>query len=222
MIELVECSTVGVFGPVASGKTFLLKQWLSRMDRVVVYDATGEMFEDETFTTIWSSPKQLLETIERSPFAFRVAYQPGGDITEDFSWTLKILWQFDAPRWLAIDECHLVMANNSIESDVEMMLRFSRHAKLGLVGMSQRIADVHKLFTSACRKVVLFWTAEARDLDAINSRWGNQVSETVAALRPLIYSDSTQTVEQIPQCVVLQKGDKPKVYDFQTETLSEI
>lgn len=222
MIELVECSTVGVFGPVCSGKTFLFKKWLERMDRVVAYDATGELFDDPSMITIWSSPKQLLETIEHSPYAFRIAYQPGGDISEDFNWTLKILWQYDAPRWLAIDECHLVMANNSIDNNVEMMLRFSRHAKLGLIGMSQRIADVHKLFTSACRKVVLFWTAEARDLDAINSRWGSEVSETVASLRPLIYEDSTQTCKQIPQCVVLQKGEKPKVYDFTTDQLSEL
>lgn len=215
MIELVPCSTVGVFGPVASGKTFLLKEWLKEQPRVVVYDATGEFFNDPTFIPVWSSPRQLLEAIEASPYYFRIAYQPGRNIQNDFEWTLKILWQYDCVRLLAIDECHLVFPNNAIEDGPEMLLRFARHAKLGLVGLSQRIADVHKLFTSACRTTVLFWTAEARDLDAINSRWGSEVAERVSTLRPLIYDDARQIVSQVPQCAVLQKGAAPRIYDFQ-------
>lgn len=215
MIELVPCTTVGVFGPVASGKTHLFKQWLTTQERVVAFDSTGEILTEPGFSQIWASPKQLLDTIEQSPYYFRVAYVPGPDIETDFTWCLKVLWQFDAPKLLAVDEFHLVCPNNAINENVEMMLRFSRHAQIGLIGMSQRIADVHKLFTSACRMTVLFWTQEARDLDAIADRWGKVTAEKVVALRPLIYDDSTQTVSQIPQCLVIRKGlQGQRIYDF--------
>lgn len=215
MIELVQCTTTGVFGPVASGKTYLFQKWLETQNRFVGFDATGELLEIPGIAPIWHSPKQLMQAIEASPYYFRLAYVPGRNIVEDFNWCLRVLWQFDAPKLMAVDEFHLVCPNQAgLDEDMETMLRFSRHAKLGIIGMSQRIADVHKLFTSACRLTILFWTQEARDLDAIRDRWGTKVSLAVQNLRPLIYDDVSQTTKQIPQCVVCRKGAGFKIFDF--------
>ena len=218
MIELVPCTTVGVFGPVASGKTFLFKKWLEKENRVVAFDATGELLAEPGFVEIWASPKKLLAAIEESPYYFKVAYVPGTPLIDDFNWVLKILWSFDAQKLLAVDEFHLVCPNNAIDKDMETLLRFSRHAKLGIIGMSQRIADVHKLFTSACRLTILFLTTEARDLDAIRDRWGDEVKDAVCRLRPLIYDDAMKETRQIPQCVVCRKGAGFQIYDFQTDS----
>lgn len=218
MIELVPCTTIGVFGPVASGKTFLFKKWLERENRVVAFDSTGELLSEPGFQQVWASPKQLFNMLKASPYYFRIAYVPGKPIVGDFNWCLKILWQLDSPKLLAVDEFHMVCPNNAIDEDMETLLRFSRHAKLGIIGMSQRIADVHKLFTSACRLTILFYTQEARDLDAIRDRWGSRVEAAVKNLRPLIYDDATQTTRQIPQCVVCRKGSGFQVYDFQTDS----
>jgi hypothetical protein len=217
MIDLVPCTTVGVFGPVCSGKSYLLSRWLENESRFVAFDATGELLEKGGYTEVWASPKKLLQIIEASPHYYRIVYVPGKDLEEDFSWCLRVIWQFSSPKLLAVDEFHLVCPVDSINDDVEMLLRFSRHAKIGLVGMSQRIADVSKLFTSACRMVVLFWTTEARDLLAIRDRWGSEVSEQVANLRPLIFDDATKTTKQVPQCMVLVKGSRPRIYDFQQQ-----
>lgn len=218
MIELIPCTTVGVFGPVASGKTFLFKQWLRGQNRVVVFDATGEFITEPGFQQVWSSPRQLDGIIEASPYYFKVAYIPGGDVLEDFTWVRKILWSYDADKLLAVDEFHLVCPVNAIDKGMETLLRFSRHAKLGIVGLSQRIADVHKLFTSSCRLVILFYTQEARDLIAIRDRWGADAEEAVRNLRPLIYDDNTKVTHQIPQCVVCRKGAGFQIYDFQTNS----
>lgn len=218
MIDLVPCTTIGVFGPVASGKTFLFKKWLQRENRVVAFDSTGELLTEPGFKTVWASPKELMQLIEVSPYYFKIAYVPGRNIVEDFNWCLRVLWQFDSAKLLAVDEFHMVCPNNAIDDNMETLLRFSRHAKLGIIGMSQRIADVHKLFTSACRLTILFYTQEARDLIAIRDRWGSKVEEAVSNLRPLIYDDATQTTKQIPQCVVCRKGAGFQVYDFQTDT----
>jgi len=60
---------VGVFGPVASGKTFLLKQWVQSLNRVVILDSRGEFSEYVSFQTIWTSPRKLLETVQRRNLA---------------------------------------------------------------------------------------------------------------------------------------------------------
>lgn len=218
MIDLVPCTTVGVFGPVASGKTFLFRKWLQKENRVVAFDATGELLTEPGLVSVWASPRELYARINASPYYFQIAYVPGRDLQEDFNWCLRILWQFDSPKLLAVDEFHLVCPNNAIDDDMETLLRFSRHAKLGIVGMSQRIADVHKLFTSACRLTILFYTQEARDLDAIRDRWGSEVQAAVMRLRPLIYDDATKITQQVPQCVVCRKGAGFQIYDFATDT----
>ena len=206
---------VGVFGPVASGKTFLVRQWMENLDRVVAFDSVGEMSE-ATDQTIVDNPRLLWDTLRVSPWYFRVTYVPGSDLDYNFSCVRNILWWIPSDKWLIVDEFHFICPVNAIEQPMNDTLRLARKVKLGLVGVSQRIADVHKLFTSSCRMVVLFWTQEARDLDAISQRWGNDVAERVRNLRPLIYNDVTQEVQQTPQCLVIRKGEigEPKTYDL--------
>ena len=218
MIDLPPCQIVAVFGPVASGKTYLLKQWLKTQSRVVAFDSTGEMTREPDFQECFASPRKLFDMIQTSPYYFRVAYTPGTDVRTDFSWCVKAMWQFDAVKLLAVDECHLVFPNNAIGDDTEMLLRFARHAKLGLICMSQRIADVHKLLTSSARTTVLFRIRDARDYDAISDRWGRDVAEHVRNLRPLIHDDSTGITKQVPQAVVITQTEGARVYDFATES----
>jgi hypothetical protein len=218
-LKLPQGKIVGVFGPVASGKTYLIEQWLKDSNRFVRFDSTGEAVEDTSVTQVWASPKKLLLRLQESPYYFRIAYQPGADLQTDFHWVLKALWVQNSDKLLVVDEFHLVYPNNSGNQDAEYMLRFGRHCKLAFVGVSQRIADVHKLFTSSCRMTVIFWTQEARDLDAIKDRWGSKVANMVANLRPLIYDDVNAVTSQVPQCVVYEKGGfGARIFDFQTDS----
>lgn len=218
-LKLPRGKIVGVFGPVASGKTYLLEQWLQNENRFVRFDSTGESAEDTRVTQVWASPRELYNVIKTSPWYFRVSYQPGPDLQEDYKWVLNTLWVQDCDKLLVCDEFHLICPNNAGTPDTEMMLRFARHDKLGFVGVSQRIADVHKLFTSSCRMSVLFWTQEARDLDAIKDRWGDKVAKMVANLRPLVYDDISKVTSQVPQCVVYEKGGQgARIFDFQTDS----
>lgn len=214
MLLLPECKMTFVCGPVASGKTHLIKQWLATDNRHVIFDGSGEFLDDEAREQIWANPRALYERVKANPYFYRLVYQPGIDREDDFAWVLKALWWIEHPKLLVCDEFHEICPVEYKSAEVEMMLRFARHDKLGFVGASQRIADVNKLYTSACRMVVLFHTQEARDLDAIESRW--RCAGMVESLRPLLHDDVSGVTQQIPQCVVVEKGRKPYVYDFQT------
>jgi len=203
-----------VCGPVASGKTHLLKRWVATDNRHVIFDSTGE-YEDANHEEIWANPRKLYERIKNNPYYFRLVYVPGRDRTLDFSFVLDSLWWRDTPKLLVCDEVADICPVSSLDDDIERILRFARKDKMGFLTASQRIADVHKLFTGGCRMVVLFQTHESRDLMAIEDRWG--CADMVRDLRPLLYEDSTQTTKQVPQCVVCEKGQAPYVYDFATE-----
>jgi hypothetical protein len=214
MIPLGQCEITGIFGPMASGKTYLISQWLKNQNRYVRFDATGETCEDAGVEHVWQSPAALHERLKANPYYFRIAYHPGPELEEDFNWCLKVLWRQDVYKLMVVDEFHEVCPVSETPKYVRTMLRYARHAHMGVIGASQRLADVHKLFTAGCRLVILYWTQEARDLDAVQDRWGRECADAVANLRPLIYNDQTKVTKQIPQCVVIPRGEKFKVFDF--------
>jgi hypothetical protein len=218
MLALPDCKMTFVCGPVASGKTHLIKQWVATNNRHVIFDGSGEFLEERDVEQIWANPKALHERLKQNPYYYRIVYQPGIDREGDFAWVLKAMWWIDQPKLLVCDEFHEICPVDRKSPDVEMMLRFARHDKLGFVGASQRIADVNRLYTSACRMIVLFYTQEARDLEAIEQRW--RCRAMVEGLRPLLHDDVTGETKQIPQCVVIEKGKRPYVYDFKTQAVA--
>lgn len=215
---LPDCKLTFVCGPVASGKTHLIRTWLKNDNRHVLFDGSGEFFDDPSREQIIANPRALYERVKSNPYFYRIVYQPGIDREDDFKWVLKAMWWIDQPKLLVCDEFHEICPVEYKSAEVEMMLRFARHDKLGFLGASQRLADVHKLYTSACRMVVLFQTNELRDLDAAEGRWG--CGDQLQSLRPLIHDDITGVTEQIPQCIVIEKGRAPYIYDFATESIA--
>ncbi len=213
MLLLPDVKMTFVCGPVASGKTYLIREWISRDNHHVIFDGTGEFLDDER-EQIWANPRALYERIKSNPYCYRIVYQPGIHREEDFAWVLKAMWWIDQPKLLICDEFHEICPVSYKTDEVEMMLRFARHDKLGFVGASQRIADVNRLYTSACRMVVLFQTNEARDLEAIEERW--RCARMVQELRPLLHDEIGNVTKQIPQALIIEKGHRPYVYDFQT------
>lgn len=220
MIQLGPCEIVSAFGPVASGKTYLINEWLKTQNRYVRFDVTGETIDSPGVEHIWHSPAELYDrlTDEKRMHFFRIAYHPGNDLEGDFYECLRVLWRSPVHKLLVCDEIHEICPVNETPDYVRTMLRYARHNHLAIIGASQRIADVSKLFTSCCRMVVLYWTQEARDVSAIQDRWGSQTAEAVRNLRPLIFDDVSKQVRQIPQCVVCTKMRPPYIYDFKTDS----
>jgi hypothetical protein len=218
MIQLGPCEITGAFGPMASGKTYLIDRWLENNNHFVRFDVTGESCDDPNIEHVWASPSLLWQRLKTNPYYFRIAYHPGPNLEEDFEYAVRCLWRIKTFKTLVCDEFHEVCSVHETPPFVRTVLRYARHNHMSVIGASQRLADVHKLFTAGCRQVVLFWTQEARDLDAISQRWGMDTAETVRNLRPLIYDDVRKKTLQIPQAVVCSKATLPRVFDFSTDS----
>lgn len=222
MIGIGPCEITSAFGPPASGKTHLINQWVKTQNRYVRFDVTGEALDDPTVEHIWYNPKALWERLQRNPFYFRIAYHPGPELDLDFEYALRILWRVKTFKLIVCDEMHEICSVHDTPKYMQTAIRYARHNHLAIIGASQRIADVSKLFTTACRTVVLFWTQEARDYDAIQDRWGTLIADTVINLRPLVYDDVKKVTKQIPQCVIIKKSGEKQVYDFKTGQTTNI
>jgi hypothetical protein len=225
MIEIIPATNIGIFGPVCSGKTNLLNKWLEAANRYVRFDYTGETLKlNDPTIEHFHDPISLLDRLEQNPFYFRVAYHPGKNIMEHYRWCQRALWVFDTDRWLVMDEFHRVCPQTTkLDEDVETALRLARHNQLGIIGASQRPQDVAKLFVDSCRMCVVYRSQEENFLNACAGHWGNDVSDAVEALRPLIYDDVAKVTKQVPQCVVITRdGQSARVYDFANDSFTPV
>lgn len=203
--QLEECTIVGVFGPVSSGKSFLLEQWFNRMIRAIYVDSTFACRDEQMAEHIWGNPQQLAMRLKQNEYHYRIAYHPKNAVS-GYYWCGNMIWQCQQPRWIIVDEVHQTCARQSVDDTMDTMIRYARHNFLGVIGATQRIADVDRLFTDNSRMTILFYTEESASLDAIQDRWGRVVRDEVSHLRPCIYRDDTKQCLQHPECVVLVRG----------------
>jgi hypothetical protein len=220
VIPLDESTNVFVCGPVCSGKTNLLNVWLEKHNRYVRFDYTGETTGNPGIEHVYN-PSALLDRLEKNPYYYRLSYHPGKNVMEHYRWCQRAIWMFpEASRVLAMDEYHRVCPQiGKLDEDVETCLRMARHNQLGIIGLSQRPQDVHKLFVDSCRRCIIYRSQEGNFLDACANHWGDDVAECVEQLRPLVYNDVTKECKQVPQCVVVTRdGALATVYDFQTDS----
>lgn len=210
--ELTEAEMVAVIGPIASGKSHLMKHWISKIqNRFVIFDPTAE-YDDVEGVHFWATPKAYAEYMKKHPYDFRAIYHPS-DTDMAFTTVVSGIWQMEGSmsKWLFVEEIHELMSPVYRHEKMRILMKYTRKRLIGMIGATQAIADLHKDYTRAARMVVLFWTQEARDIDAISERWGDETATMVTNLKPLIYDDSTQTVKQIPEAVIIRRGEPSRV-----------
>jgi hypothetical protein len=212
----IDSTNIFLCGPVSSGKTWLMQQWVNSMERSLTIDTTAAFIASSDFDHFTGEPKRLCQRLEENEHYYRIAYHPLS-IKEDFEWCARAIWQLTLPRWFVVDEVQQVMGD-SLSTMGTLLCQVARHNLLGFIGAAQRIADVNKGFTSSCRMVVLFQTSEVRDIIAIQDRWGREIADAVSELKPCIYDDVTKEVKQTPECLVWVRGLGHKVYSLGNKT----
>lgn len=203
MIELQEASTMLFFGPTSSGKTFLMRSLMRPYRRVLWFDTTYEIDDsDREFEHIYNLPT-LVSRLTEGSSVHKIAYHPiTADVEKEMDLVSRFYWHEEFSRWFVLDEVHEF--NNS--QTLKPQMKYGRKRLLGILAASQRICDVKPHVRTNARAVVLFYTNEARDIDAIAASYGDNTAEAVTNLRPLIYNDATKVVTQKPQCVLYKRG----------------
>jgi hypothetical protein len=87
-----------------------------------------------------------------------------------------------APLWLFIDEVDLYLSWQNPDPVLLKIIRYGRHRRISLVGVTQRPANVHKDLVAQADVKILFNTAEPNDL-AYLRKYANVEPAVLQALR---------------------------------------
>lgn len=167
-----------IFGRKGSGKSFLVKnEILPVVTPYVVVDYLGE-YQNENATVFNDAETFLNSVFDDSCGNAILRFTDDDDLDEVFYWCFYI-HNFT----LIIEEISLYCNPYRINPHVERLVRFGRHKRINIIGVSQRPADVHKIVTSQADALICFHTQEVRDIEYI----GKFTSEDANKLRDLKY-----------------------------------
>lgn len=221
--QITDATICAIIAPVRSGKTHLLTDLILQEERTLVIDKAIE-FQGPEYEHYYGSGQLplLLERLEANPYYFRCVYHIGTDEQNEFRVLVQFFWHIQSannkkrlPSWLVIDECVDLCRSGSPHRQMDFALRYGRKILLGIIAGTQRIAEIDKILTTNADTVILFYTTEVLDLEAIEKRFGEEVRLKVENLRPLKYDDVSKVVHQTPQCLVYHRPSKSyKILDL--------
>lgn len=184
-----DAKITGVWGKRGSGKSTRVKKLIKNCNRLVVYDPILEYAQENC--AIVNSIKDLLIFIKKGwNTGFRIAYQPlqSDDHIDNVAKLCDILEKVQQPYFdckmdkkitFVIEEMSLSVPNRN-DPRLRNMLNLcniGRHYGLEVIGVSQRLAEVHTTFRSNTYDNYFFGLASSVDVNAAAQIIGKDKAE---------------------------------------------
>lgn len=191
-----DAKIIGVWGGRGSGKSTCAKGLTRKNNRVIVIDPVAD-WESAGFAVY--KTKRGLYTALRNGWGrgFRVCYQldqnadPVGQLSDLADDLFKIQAPYKAGKdtrkiTLVVDEMSLCLPNRTLKNDERGMLRLcnlGRHWGIEIIGISQRMAQVHMDFRGNTAEDYFFRLRSATDQDVALQLMGRSVATQLRNLQ---------------------------------------
>ena len=130
-VELRTDQIAVIAGQRGTGKTYLAKQLIAGLQRVIIYDPVGE-------------------------YDPRFAYVPNGDSVEEFEAFMEKCWNM-GNIFIVVDEAERFLRNNGrILPFTYKVINTGRHRNIGMLLITRRLAELHKTPFGLSHMVILF------------------------------------------------------------------
>lgn len=138
-LELKPDQLCTIAGQRGTGKTYLGKELIAGMQRVIIYDPVGEYDPD-------------------------FSYVPQGDSIEEFEAFMKKIWIM-GNVFVVVDEAERFMRNNGVILPFTYkVINTGRHRNIGMMLITRRLAELHKTPFGLSAMVILFRLFSPNDI----------------------------------------------------------
>lgn len=220
--------TIAIFGQKGSGKTFLAREALiPAIDRKIIYDGEHD-FPDEGVSFngkgkgefskwfMFHHPRDLAEHLKKISKdkevnkPCNIIYRPVDNTSiHEFDFICQMIYAF-GNMFLIVDELHNYLPSYMVRIpyNISQVLRLGRHRNIGLVGISQRPADVSPKFKGLASKAFIFKLIFHGDVKYVTDWFGKALLQ-VKTLKDFkfIYFDG----DALYLCDKITVGDEKEV-----------
>ena len=191
---------IGIWGRTKSGKTTRARAILSSRPRVIAVDPayTAQFTERDGYVCV-EDELSLVRAIRASGSSYRIAYRPDKDLDPPhvLDSLVKILECVQLPYIEGRDDTHLTLYIDELVEffpnrqnacpGFSRLCSQGRHAGIGIVASSQRMAKVHTDFRGNTTQDYFFSPRAAVDVDEAIKLIGREHRGKLCTLRPHEY-----------------------------------
>ncbi len=167
-----------ILGQRGSGKTFLARNLIQDVKRLIIYDTLGEYDTGINVETLDEFKEFFLKTYQRD---FKICYQPVQP-QKDFEAVCDIVFECGDVTFL-VEEIDTFASAQKIDENFANIIQRGRHRDITLIGVSQRPFGIPRLITSQAKTIYSFIHREPADLDYLRSFIGDE-AEKIKDLKP--------------------------------------
>ena len=195
MAELKDAKVIGIWGRRGSGKSTKAKELMRGYSRIVVYDPLLEYHKEGC--RVVSDVRGMVQAIKRGWLrGFKIAYQPdlNANHVHELAEVSRILMRVQEPYHggktshkilLVVEEASLSVPNQN-RPEIRPFLNLcnvGRHWGIEIMGISQRIAEVHTTFRGNAAENYFFGQSGAADIQAATRLLDRQYATELSSLK---------------------------------------
>lgn len=167
-----EKKVVLVLGQRGSGKTYLARNLIQDINRLIIFDTLGEYDTGINIETPNEFKEFFLKTYQGN---FKICYQPAHP-ENDFDVICDIVYECGDLTFL-VEEIDIFCSAQSISDNFANIIQRGRHRNISLIGVSQRPFGIPRLITSQAKIIYSFVHREPGDLDYLKAYIGDEAEK---------------------------------------------
>lgn len=161
-----------ILGQRGSGKSYLAKDLIKDIKRLIIYDTLGEYSFGVSIENLDEFKQFFLKVYQGN---FKVCYQPVSP-SIDFNAVCDIVYECGDLTFL-VEEIDTFCSAQEISENFANIIQRGRHKNITLIGISQRPFGIPRLITSQAKTIYSFIHREPRDLEYLKAYIGDEAEK---------------------------------------------
>lgn len=180
--QVLASDRVAFIGRTGSGKTYLARSMLSRINRLVVLDPKGSLGGSDWNLSLWENPEDA--TLEAPEFRVRVRTPVDGN-WDPYIWRIMDLRNVT----LYVDEVYGVIEGTRLSDAMRAVITRGREQGIGVWSSTQRPASIPLVFISEADWFFVFQLRLEDDKRRMSSFLGPMAFRTLKNHNVIVYND---------------------------------
>lgn len=152
-----------IFGRTGSGKSYLTKRLIKKIDRVCIIDVLFEYDNGLIFYTLSDFLDYLEKKTEKKfCYIFRFTSDFEIELLFDLLYTLSNLT-------LVVEEAEIYISSYSKKSNFLKLVRYGRHKSISIIAVARRVTELSNDLRAQANKIISFKQILKNDLDYLKT-----------------------------------------------------
>lgn len=149
-----------IFGRTGSGKTYLVKRLISKLNRIIIIDALGEYTDGIIFYNLSDLIDYIEKDFNRETFKYIIRFTNDEEIEILFDLIFYI-----SSLTLVVEESEIYISAYIKQSNFLKLVRYGRHKDISIIAVARRVTELSNDVRSQANQIISYKQILKKDID---------------------------------------------------------